>query len=243
VFTGLVATVGTLQLLSEQLVRISNAGSIVSTDLAIGDSVAVDGVCLTVTEVLPTGFVATISPETISRTVLGLSGQLSDGGERRVNLEPSLRVGSKLGGHFVTGHIDGVGYLEASIQSENAWEMSFQVSDARVARYIVPKGSIAVNGISLTVAECSASGDWFKVAVIPHTYAETNLQQLQPGSPVNLEGDVLGKYVEKFLRLGHAAPAAIGELEQFLDPSAAHGSSQTLAEQLSPAFLAEHGYL
>jgi len=229
--------------MSEQLVRISNAGPIVNSDLAIGDSVAVDGVCLTVTELLPTGFLAAVSPETISRTVLGLPDGRSDGEERRVNLEPSLRVGSKLGGHFVTGHIDGMGYLEASIQTKSAWEMSFQVSDARVALYIVPKGSIAVNGISLTVAECSASGDWFKVAVIPHTYAETNLHQLQPGSPVNLEGDLLGKYVEKFLRLGHATPAAIGELEHLLDQSEAHSLSQTLTEQLSPSFLAEHGYL
>ncbi len=189
---------------------------------------AVDGVCLTVTEVLPTGFVAAISPETLSRAVLASA----DGGERSVNLEPALRVGSKLGGHFVTGHIDGVGYLEASVQTENAWEISFQVPDARVARYIVPKGSIAVNGISLTVAECSASGNWFKVAVIPHTYAETNLNQLQPGSPVNLEGDVLGKYVEKFLRLGQVDPA-VSELESLYRDS----------DQLSPAFLAENGYL
>ena len=221
---------GTLRLLSDQLVQISNAASIAGADLAIGDSVAVDGVCLTVTEVLPTGFVATISPETISRTVLGLS----DGGERRVNLEPSLRVGSKLGGHFVTGHIDGLGYLEASVQTENSWEISFQVPDDKAARYIVPKGSVAVNGISLTIAECSASGNWFKVAVIPHTYAETNLHQLQPGSPVNLEGDVLGKYVEKFLRLGHADPA-VSELETL------YQSGST--EQLNPTFLAEHGYL
>jgi riboflavin synthase len=228
VFTGLVATVGRLQLVSEQLVRISNAASIAEADLAIGDSMAVDGVCLTVTEVLPTGFVAAISPETLNRTVLASA----NGGERSVNLEPALRVGSKLGGHFVTGHIDGVGYLEASVQTENAWEISFQVPDARVARYIVPKGSIAVNGISLTVAECSASGNWFKVAVIPHTYAETNLNQLQPGSPVNLEGDVLGKYVEKFLRLGQVDPA-VSELESLYRDS----------DQLSPAFLAENGYL
>ncbi len=222
------ATVGRLQLLGDQQVRISDAAAIAGAALAVGDSVAVDGVCLTVTEVLPTGFIADISPETISRTVFSSS----DGGERSVNLEPSLRVGSKLGGHFVTGHIDGLGYLEASVQTENAWEISFSIPDARVARYIVPKGSIAVNGISLTVAECSASGNWFKVAVIPHTYAETNLNQLQPGSPVNLEGDLLGKYVEKFLRLGQADPA-VGELESLY---------YAAEESLSPAFLAEHGY-
>lgn len=229
-FTGLVATVGTLQPLSDQLMKIS-CGTIapekILQDLAIGDSVAVDGVCLTVTEILSTGFVAAVSPETLDRTVLGRYTP-----DHPVNLEPSLRVGSKLGGHFVTGHIDGVGCLESAVQTDNAWEISFQVPDLRAARYIVPKGSIAVNGISLTVADCNRTGSWFKVAVIPHTYAETNLQALQPGSPVNLEGDVLGKYVEKFLRLspqGHTAE--VNELEMLLHSS-----------DISAAFLAEHGY-
>jgi riboflavin synthase len=231
VFTGLVTAIGTLHLLSEQLVRVScrTAAENILPDLAIGDSVAVDGVCLTVTEILPAGFVAVISPETISRTILRWST-----GDSAVNLEPSLRVGSKLGGHFVTGHIDGVGYLETAIQTESAWEMSFQVPDLRVSRYIVPKGSIAVNGISLTVADCNATGSWFKVAVIPHTYAETNLHHLQPGSPVNLEGDVLGKYVEKFLRLKETPDSAVGELEAVF---------QSSSESISPTFLAEHGYL
>ncbi|WNZ22648.1 riboflavin synthase [Leptolyngbya sp. NK1-12] len=231
-FTGLVTTIGTLQLLSEQQVRVSCGAADLLADMAIGDSVAVDGVCLTVTELLPDGFVAAISPETISRTILRWSG-----GSRSVNLEPSLRVGSKLGGHFVTGHIDGVGYLEASVQTANAWEMSFQVPDSRVSRYIVPKGSIAVNGVSLTVAECNATGSWFKVAVIPHTYAETNLHDLQPGSPVNLEGDVLGKYVEKFLRLN-------GSVEQ-TDTEAVDEFETTypMSDSITPSFLAEHGYL
>lgn len=203
-------------------------------DLALGDSVAVDGVCLTVTEILPTGFVAAVSPETLDRTVLGRYSP-----DHWVNLEPSLRVGSKLGGHFVTGHIDGVGYLEAAVQTANAWEMSFQVPDPRVSRYVVPKGSIAVNGISLTVADCNAAGSWFKVAVIPHTYHETNLQTLQPGSPVNLEGDVLGKYVEKFLRLSHPSEAVEGDLLA-VNPAA---PLLHAPESISAAFLAEHGYL
>jgi riboflavin synthase len=239
VFTGLVATTGTLHLLSEQLVQIScnRAGETILADLAIGDSVSVDGICLTVTDLLPNGFTAAISPETVSRTIL----QWSDG-SHCVNLEPSLRVGSKLGGHFVTGHIDGIGYLEASIQTANAWEMSFQVPDLRVSRYIVPKGSIAVNGVSLTVAACNATGSWFKVAVIPHTYAETNLHNLQPGSPVNLEGDVLGKYVEKFMQL----PAQANETDAMADTLAVEAfesTMQTRSASVTPAFLAEHGYL
>jgi riboflavin synthase len=226
-FTGLIRTIATLRLLGHNLAQITctgdNAGSILD-GLELGDSVAVDGICLTVTEIQNRGFVAAVSPETLSRTTLN-----SSSGEIWVNLEPSLKVGSKLGGHFVTGHIDGIGYLEASVQTENSWELSFQVPDAQVARYIVSKGSIAVNGVSLTIAACNATGNWFKVAVIPLTYAETNLRYLQAGSPVNLEGDMLGKYVEKFLRLGQGG-----------------GEESPMADSLrgvSDRFLAEHGYL
>jgi riboflavin synthase len=185
------------------------------TDVDLGDSIAVDGICLTVEAILPDGFVAAVSPETLDRTSLG---RLADGS--RVNIESSLRVGSKIGGHFVTGHMDGQGHLESAVATEDSWRLSFTVGDRRVARYIVPKGSIAVNGISLTVADCSPSGDWFAVAVIPVTYHETTLQDLRPGQSVNLEGDVLGKYVEKFVA-GGDAPAGDG---------------------LSLEFLAEHGY-
>lgn len=241
-FTGLVATIGTLHLLNDQLAQIScdRAADKIMQDLAIGDSVAVDGVCLTVTEILPDSFVAAISPETIRRTILQWST-----GSKSVNLEPSLRVGSKLGGHFVTGHIDGIGYLETSVQTANAWEMSFQVPDSHISRYIVPKGSITVNGVSLTVADCNATGSWFKVAVIPHTYTETNLHYLQSGNPVNLEGDVLGKYVEKFLRLGagpnEANSNAIEAFETLQHSAIEHPA--TSFDQITPAFLTEHGYL
>lgn len=228
-FTGLVRAIGTLRALGNGQVQVAckTAASELLPDLELGDSVAVDGVCLTVTQILTTGFVAAISPETTDRTTLGRSSEAI-----AVNLEPSLRVGSQLGGHFVTGHIDGVGYLEAAVQTENAWEMSFRISDPRVARYVVPKGSIAVNGVSLTVADCNATGSWFKVAVIPLTYAETNLQYLQAGSPVNLEGDVLGKYVEKFLRLETNSSATATDLDDLLQSEA----------EITPTFLAEHGY-
>ncbi|MEM9163364.1 MAG: riboflavin synthase, partial [Cyanobacteria bacterium P01_F01_bin.4] len=151
-------------------------------------------------------------------------GQLSENAV--VNLETSLRVGSKIGGHFVTGHVDGMGRLDTSTRTANAWDISFQVDSHQVMRYIVPKGSISVNGISLTVADCSPSGDWFSVAVIPVTYAETNLQKLCPGDSVNLEGDILGKYVEKFTALGSGKPA-----------------NDDQAKALSMGFLSEHGYL
>jgi riboflavin synthase len=235
-FTGLIRAIGTLRMLENGQVQVACKTAAVEllSDLELGDSVAVDGVCLTVTQVLPMGFVAAISPETTNRTTIGCSSE-----EVKVNLEPSLRVGSKLGGHFVTGHIDGVGYLEAAVQTENAWEMSFRVPDPKISRYIVPKGSIAVNGVSLTVAACDAMGAWFKVAVIPLTYAETNLQDLQPGSPVNLEGDVLGKYVEKFLRLGQTPQTAEGEVADLeVTPL-----EEPWEAEVTPKFLAEHGYL
>ncbi len=225
-FTGLIQAQGTLFHQGDTQVYIrweTSAPAAAFDPVALGDSIAVDGICLTVETILPDGFVAAVSPETIDRTSLG---QMADGS--RVNLESSLRVGSKIGGHFVTGHIDGQGHLEAAIATEAAWRLSFTVGDRRVARYIVPKGSIAVNGISLTVADCSPSGDWFAVAVIPVTYRETTLQHLRPGQAVNLEGDVLGKYVEKFVAGGGAI--------------AGDRRSDGRSDGLSLDFLAEHGY-
>jgi riboflavin synthase len=216
-FTGLIQTVGTLNLLSSDQVQITcpdHAIARLMQDLELGDSVAVDGVCLTVTEILKTGFLADVSPETVNRTTLGQT----QGGIKAVNLETSLRVGSKLGGHFVTGHVDGIGTFQSAVQTATSWEITFNVLSDQVARYILPKGSVAVNGISLTVADCASDGSWFKVAVIPHTYAETNLSALEVGNWVNLEGDILGKYVERF-------------------------SHRQSADGVSPTFLAEHGYL
>lgn len=225
-FTGLVRGVGQLQHLNPYQLKISckTAQDPILQGIELGDSIAVDGVCLTVEKILDRGFIATASPETLAKSTLG---KVSENGP--VNLEPSLRVGSKIGGHFVTGHVDGMGQLESAEQSANAWTICFCQVAPRVARYIVNKGSIAVNGISLTVAECSLSGDRFSTAVIPVTYAETNLQYLQPGDYVNLEGDVLGKYVEKFTRT-----AADSTIEDSID---------TPEEALSMAFLAEHGYM
>lgn len=223
-FTGLIQALGQVQSLGSDRVKVSctsKGSNLILTDLAIGDSVSVDGICLTVMEVLPRGFIAAASPETLGRTTLG---QRSD--DSFVNLETSLRVGSKLGGHFVMGHIDGIGYLQAKEQTATSWEMSFTTTEA-IARYIVPKGSIAVNGISLTIADYDDARQWFKVAVIPLTYAETNLCYLQPGNAVNLEGDILGKYAAKSLYSG----------------SSANSFSENGNSELSSSFLAENGYL
>ncbi|HAG81657.1 MAG TPA: riboflavin synthase [Cyanobacteria bacterium UBA12227] len=228
-FTGLIQALGTIELLGGDRFEVSCSGDtseVILRDLEIGDSVAVDGICLTVEEILSQGFVATASDETLYRTTLGQRHQAAS----YVNLETSLRVGSKLGGHFVTGHIDGIGCLQESLQTPNSWQMSFVAPSSlkemwqhHVAPYLVPKGSIAVNGVSLTIADCDPQGSWFKVAVIPHSYAQTNLSHLQTGSWVNLESDILGKYVERLL--GYRVPAT-GALDD-----------------ISPAFLAEHGYV
>lgn len=222
-FTGLIQALGTIQPLGGdawQVICVEGT-EVILHDTAIGDSIAVDGICLTVIEVLPQGFIATASPETLRRTTLG---QQRD--DSFVNLETSLRVGSKLGGHFVMGHVDGIGSLQAVEQTATSWEMSFTTSDA-IARYIVPKGSIAVNGVSLTIAEYEPDLLWFKVAIIPLTYAQTNLRYLRPGSWVNVEADILGKYVEKLIHAG------------------SNQDSATLSNpgELTPTFLTEHGYL
>ncbi|MBN3962644.1 riboflavin synthase [Nostoc sp. NMS8] len=225
-FTGLIQALGTMEPLggdSWQITCVSQSGEVIMQDLAYGDSVAVDGVCLTVEKVLKNGFIATASPETLRRTTLG--GEQTQ--QRYVNLEASLRVGSKVGGHFVMGHVDGIGRLLVAEQTASSWEMTFIASEA-IARYIVPKGSIAVNGISLTVAAYEPELSQFKVAVIPLTYSETNLRYLLPESLVNLEGDILGKYVEKFLYSGN--PNTTAHDENSMDG-------------ITPAFLAEHGYL
>ena len=223
-FTGLIQALGTTRPLGGdywQVTCVTESSDVIMGDLAIGDSVAVDGVCLTVESVLKDGFIATASPETLRRTTLGQEQT----GQRYVNLEASLRVGSKVGGHFVMGHVDGIGKMLSQEQTATSWEITFTATGA-IARYIVPKGSIAVNGISLTVAEYQPETMQFKVAVIPLTYAETNLRYLSSGSWVNLEGDILGKYVEKFLS---------SNKELTTDAEAS-------GYQITPNFLSEHGY-
>ncbi|MEL7036805.1 MAG: riboflavin synthase [Cyanobacteria bacterium J06592_8] len=237
-FTGLIQALGVIRPLTDEQFQISCVSGhpeLILKDLAIGDSVAVNGVCLTVVEIVEGGFVATASPETLYRTTFG---QSLDG---YFNLEASLRAGSKLGGHFVTGHVDGIGCLQSSTQTASSWEMQFSaVPEAlslwhqQIAPYIVPKGSIAINGISLTIADCDAHGNGFRVAVIPHTYCETNLKYLKPGSWVNLEGDILGKYVAKFLR---TAPRPTNS------PLFEETSPLSTLEDITPEFLSEHGFV
>ncbi|HIK25818.1 MAG TPA: riboflavin synthase [Thermosynechococcus sp. M46_R2017_013] len=200
-FTGIIQAIGMLQQYSESQLVITATDAPFLRDMAIGDSIAVDGVCLTVEAFDATGFTVSVSPETLQRTTLAAKAAAG----AMVNLEPALRVGDKVGGHFVTGHVDGVGTVLAIAPTGSSWEFTFSAPEF-VAAYIIPKGSIAINGISLTVAHCNEKGDEFSIAVIPHTYAETTLQFLRLGDEVNLEADLLGKYTHKFLRLPFASP-------------------------------------
>lgn len=169
-----------------------------------GDSIAVNGVDLTVVEMSADYFSADASLETLKRSTLGA---LRPNG--RVNLERALGVGERLGGHMVQGHVDGTGELAGVKQEGNAYRMRFRFP-RELGRYIAMKGSITVDGISLTVADLGP--DWFEVAVIPHTWRETTLASLKDGGRVNLETDVLAKYVERLMERNDKAIAATGNL-------------------------------
>jgi riboflavin synthase len=194
VFTGIVEELGEV-VAKEDLVdaaRFVIRGPVVTSDAGHGDSIAVNGVCLTVVEVLADGaFSADVMAETLDRSSLAGVGVGS-----RVNLERAAAINSRLGGHIVQGHVDGTGHVIARTPSEN-WEVVRIALPDAVARYVVEKGSITVDGISLTV---SALGpDWFEVSLIPTTLQLTTLGTAPVGTPVNLEVDVIAKYVERLL--------------------------------------------
>ena len=221
-FTGLVQAVGQLQRSSNGVeLRIPAGAGLDPAALALGDSVAVDGVCLTVTTRSSSGFTADVSEETLARTTLAAKA------ERRgwVNLEPALRLADRLGGHLVSGHVDGQGTVVAVEQQSASWRLVLRWQDPAYGRYVCEKASVAVDGISLTVADCSSDGAEFWIAVIPHTWSSTTLEQLRPGDAVNLEADLLAKYTERLLGLHQGA-----------------GGRAAAAPQISSAWLAEHGW-
>lgn len=195
-FTGIIEEIGKIQELRfmPQGAMITIGAGVVSSDMKIGDSVAVNGVCLTATRIASAAFICDISAETLRVSSFRQAKQGS-----RVNLERALRVGDRLGGHFVLGHVDGIGRLISKTASGQGFEMSFDFP-RELERYLVYKGSIAVHGISLTIS--SISKGIFSVAVIPHTFDSTNLSQMTIGDIVNLEVDILGKYFERFFQLG-----------------------------------------
>jgi riboflavin synthase len=185
-FTGIVIEQGTVV---EAPPRLVLAAPLVSSDAEVGDSVAVDGCCLTVTSIDGDRLSFDTVPETLRRTTLGL---LQPG--TTVNLERALRAGDRMGGHWVQGHVDAVGRVEAAVPEAEAMNLTFSAPDS-VLRYTIEKGSICVNGVSLTVTAFTDST--FSVSIVPHTHEVTNIGRLQPGSVVNLEADLFGKYVER----------------------------------------------
>ena len=198
-FTGLVQAVGRIGRRGSGLVV---SGCSPFAPLQLGDSVAVDGVCLTVAELVGDGFLANVSEETLQRSTLGRKA--STGGS--VNLEPALRLSDRLGGHLVSGHVDSIGEVVAIEALSQSWNLELRWRDAAYGRYMCEKASVAVNGISLTVAGCSDAGAKFWIAVIPHTWMATALRDLAPGDEVNLEIDLLARYTERLL--GHAREGA-----------------------------------
>lgn len=197
-FTGLIEDIGTLTSLrtSRQGAVATVATTLPMAELRLGESIAIDGACLTVTAFSAGSFSADVSPETLARTTLGA---LHPGS--KVNLERALRLGDRLGGHLVTGHIDGTAKIIERTLVGNAWRFSFQL-EPLLCRLLVGKGSVAIDGISLTVNE--AADDHFSVMIIPHTLAQTTLAGRQPGERVNIETDLLAKYVARLLAPGAA---------------------------------------
>jgi len=193
-FTGIVEELGTVASLEDQgdAIRLTVHGPLVTSDAALGDSISVNGCCLTVATGGDDSFTADVMHETLVKTSLGA---LVPGA--RVNLERAVTPATRLGGHIVQGHVDGTGTLVRRTPSEH-WELVEVSLPADLERYLVDKGSITVDGISLTIVEVGP--DWFTVSLIPETLARTTLGFKQPGDVVNLEVDVIAKYVEKMVK-------------------------------------------
>lgn len=210
-FTGLIREVGIIRLAMAEGGgrRVSVAAPALAADLKCGDSVSINGVCLTVEALVADGFEVYVGAETCARTTLGRLPVAT-----AVNLEPALRAGDALGGHLVMGHVDGVGRLIAAVREGETVRMVFQ-APADLLVDMVPRGSVAVDGVSLTVAGVDQSS--FQVAIIPFTWRNTNLARLEVGDEVNIETDIIAKYVRRILQAPATPP---GISEEFLR---AHG--------------------
>lgn len=206
-FTGLIEEVGTIRNVTHgaQSASLVIAAQTVLEGTRVGDSICVNGVCLTVTKLADDCFAADAMPETLQRSTLGA---LSAGS--RVNLERAVRVGDRLGGHFVSGHIDGTARVVSLQKDDNAIRMGLS-APSELCRYVVEKGSVALDGVSLTVTEVATTS--FGVSVIPHTMQSTDLIDKHIGDLLNVECDMIGKYVEK---LAQPQVAATGITRDFL---------------------------
>jgi riboflavin synthase len=199
-FTGIVEEVGTVREVARKgdVTRLAIAAGVACEGSELGASVAVNGVCLTVVARGPGELIFEMGPETLTRTALG---KVAQGG--RVNLERPLRFGGALGGHLVLGHVDGIGTVEAVTRVESTARVRIAVGDPGLAPLLIPQGSVAVDGVSLTVA--ALAGTTFEVMLIPHTLAATTLDTVAAGQAVNIETDVIGKYVVRSLALKGAS--------------------------------------
>lgn len=192
-FTGIIEEIGQIRSVKRgtHSASLEIAADLITADLHIGDSIATNGVCLTATSVSAHGFTADAMPETLARSNLGA---LSHGS--RVNLERAIAVGSRLGGHIVSGHIDGLAEIRSVRRDDNAVWYNFS-APPHLLRYIIEKGSVALDGVSLTVARVDSVG--FAVSLIPHTAAHTTFADRKVGDKINLECDIIGKYIEKLM--------------------------------------------
>ncbi len=192
-FTGLIEEIGKIKAIepSSRAIRLNIVAHKIMHDVKLGDSISTNGVCLTVTSFNHLGFTSDVMPETMEKTNLG---KLKIGSE--VNLERAVRIGDRLGGHMVSGHIDGVGEITGKEKDDNAIWIHIAASED-ILKYVVKKASIAIDGISLTVADVNQNG--FKVSIIPLTQKDTTLTSKMKGETVNLECDMTAKYIEKFL--------------------------------------------
>jgi riboflavin synthase len=206
-FTGIIEHLGTIEILDVRPEgkdaggRISVHAPTLAPKLTASQSVAVNGCCLTVVAVSTRSFSADLSAETIRKTSFGANPRVLQAGVQ-LNLEAALTAGQRLGGHIVQGHVDTIGRVTKLVREGESWWLAVQVPQG-FARYVVPQGSVTIDGISLTVAK------WqdriAQIAIIPYTYCNTNLSQRKPGDAVNLEADILGKYIERHLAAGNNA--------------------------------------
>ena len=217
-FTGIIEAIGSIRALTPKGgdVRVYvETGKLDLADVKLGDSIAVNGVCLTAVELPGDGFWADVSRETLAHTAF-----ISLKAGSKVNLEKALTPTSRLGGHLVSGHVDGVGEIVAMAENARAWQFTIRAPH-ELAKYIAHKGSITVDGTSLTVN--SVNGAEFELTIVPHTLAETIMLDYRPGRQVNLEVDLLARYLERLL-LGDKA-------------------AEPKASGMTESFLAEHGYM
>lgn len=217
-FTGIVEEIGTLTEIAggSLAARLTIRASKIVTDVQLGDSISVNGVCLTVTSFTPRQFTVDVMPETWKKTSLS---QLRRG--HAVNLERAMAMNSRFGGHIVTGHVDGTGTIQSRETYGNAVLFCIE-AEADLLKYMIPRGSITVDGISLTIVDVWEQG--FSISLIPHTLAHTSMRERKIGERVNLECDIIGKYVERLLHL----PAT--------------SSQKQAAPQIDYDFLQRHGF-